>query len=1506
MNFKNVVFVISFLAVCGFLFNFGTSTAKAATMEELQVQIQALLQQIVQLQQQLVQVQGTTTTAWCHDFNTNLKIGDSGTEVTALHQALEKMGFGPFDRGDGESNAFDDFTEQTASEVVGFQQKYKDEVLTPWGLKYGTGFVGKSTRAKLNALYGCEAIIPTLPETPASTTPATTTSSITITSPNGREKWVAANTYNITWETKGFDNNAALILSLVNDGLDKVCRLVDGYVKAGEGKYSWKIGTDDCSSYYGDKLKIRLGESEGMSQPYIKDDSDNYFSIVSAATSTCHATSLWSWDYCSSACKCNAGEGDCDGNLECNTGYCALDVGTKYGQVSTMDVCEEKTTAEKSITLLSPNGGEKWQTGTTQIIKWNSANVSQIYIKLRKGSDTYPGTGGVVSNIIPNNGLYQWNIPSTLPDGSDYAIRVIDSGGSVLDDSDNYFSIVSTSTTACSDSDNGKDYYLQGTITDSGKSYTDYCTGSALKEYFCLPISDLGLGGAAQEDYICPSGCLNGACIAQKGSLILSLFSDTPISQSIIKGSTDVTFLKAKIIASVTEDIKVTSIRVYAYKNGLTTPAHPGEITNLKLYANGTQIGSTQSTVSGAIAEFTNLNWTILKGSSALLTVKADIPATTPVSGLQLAIAGGTDLAAAGVSSLASITTQGSAIGRVMAVISAVTTGCTDSDGGINYLIKGWTRDYYDTQSFYDYCTLDGKEITSCTSVGLNCGIIEKYCDANNRRSGSYLSGSSFDAKCPYGCQDGACKKGISVLSPNGGEKWTVGNAYEITWSSVGVDKINIELSSGSTGWHLTYNLPASLGKFSWKIGSANEGSSYKIHIWDANDPGISDTSDNYFAIAYGRISNLTCEDVNSVKYSGYLSHGGGIWPGFNWGYSYGTLYANSGWLDGNIKNPEKYPLEIHYLGNLYYGIEYGAGVLTFDCDGTTKEAWLPNVSVSAGGSASALYVADDGSTYYDKGLTSPARKAGEAATMKCYDSDSGKDYYAKGTANGIFGGINTEPLIQNPFYLELTDVCDTANNTYISEYYCDGGYVRYEYYKCPSGCQDGACILATTTPSITVISPNGGEKWTFGTPQTIKWQSTGVNNVVIELLIPNVSCYLSGTDVPAASGEYIVTLQENQKCLNIPTNIPAGQYKISIRSMDSSSSWTSQYGVIYDTSDNYFSIVAATAACTDSDGGKDYYVKGTTKGLDGKGVITTDTDSCSVCGTEANNSSCVVEWFCSGAYRTNTNYACPNGCKDGVCLPASYITSFDYTETDAYGGSVKFSWTSSGADGVELQMSCHSGLTITDAVTGANFLCGDIDRSLSPNSSAYLKFANTSDPPISVTATLTPVINHIGYGAYSKTLNFTVVSTVPSITVLSPNGGEIWIAGDTYDIEWTSNGIDPNLPVGITLIDDAQNKIYEIESYLNKIGDGKLSWTYIPAHTAYTDSSSLFTGDKFKIRVYVATKDITVQYPDESDDYFSIVSSATTTSFKNMENQLADISRVVSQLMEQMKILGR
>ena len=130
--------------------------SSAVTVEELQAQINSLLATIASLQKQLGIAETAPPPKECYTFVNTMRIGASNPDVSHLHIFLEKEGFAV----DATEKSSFTFGEGTASAVSGFQEKYRDDVLTPLNLKYGTGFFGKATMNKLNTLYGCGIGVP--------------------------------------------------------------------------------------------------------------------------------------------------------------------------------------------------------------------------------------------------------------------------------------------------------------------------------------------------------------------------------------------------------------------------------------------------------------------------------------------------------------------------------------------------------------------------------------------------------------------------------------------------------------------------------------------------------------------------------------------------------------------------------------------------------------------------------------------------------------------------------------------------------------------------------------------------------------------------------------------------------------------------------------------------------------------------------------------------------------------------------------------------------------------------------------------------------------------------------------------------------------------------------------------------------------------------------------------------------------------------------------------------
>lgn len=124
----------------------------SALMSQLLTRIAELQEQVRQLQQQLAVLRrvGGDRVVSCARFDMNLSFGMRNEQVRCLQEFLAAQGPDVYP----EALITGNFLSLTRQAVIRFQEKYAPEILAPFGLGSGTGYVGQMTRNKMNQLLG--------------------------------------------------------------------------------------------------------------------------------------------------------------------------------------------------------------------------------------------------------------------------------------------------------------------------------------------------------------------------------------------------------------------------------------------------------------------------------------------------------------------------------------------------------------------------------------------------------------------------------------------------------------------------------------------------------------------------------------------------------------------------------------------------------------------------------------------------------------------------------------------------------------------------------------------------------------------------------------------------------------------------------------------------------------------------------------------------------------------------------------------------------------------------------------------------------------------------------------------------------------------------------------------------------------------------------------------------------------------------------------------------------
>ncbi len=137
-------------------YSFSWSASIIETQEEIDL-VKQLLVRIEELKTEIAKVQaqinailtGRSEKPLCKIIENNLYHGlINNQEVSCLQEFLKAQGAEIYPEGLVTGN----FLSLTEVAVIRFQEKYAEDILASWGIEKGTGFVGTTTRAKMNEI----------------------------------------------------------------------------------------------------------------------------------------------------------------------------------------------------------------------------------------------------------------------------------------------------------------------------------------------------------------------------------------------------------------------------------------------------------------------------------------------------------------------------------------------------------------------------------------------------------------------------------------------------------------------------------------------------------------------------------------------------------------------------------------------------------------------------------------------------------------------------------------------------------------------------------------------------------------------------------------------------------------------------------------------------------------------------------------------------------------------------------------------------------------------------------------------------------------------------------------------------------------------------------------------------------------------------------------------------------------------------------------------------------
>jgi len=378
----------------------------------------------------------------------------------------------------------------------------------------------------------------------------------------------------------------------------------------------------------------------------------------------------------------------------------------------------------------------------------------------------------------------------------------------------------------------------------------------------------------------------------------------------------------------------------------------------------------------------------------------------------------------------------------------------------------------------------------------------------------------------------------VTVTSPNGGENWQVGSVHNITWTSSGVANVMIEYTTnnGISWMTIISTYAASGGSYSWTVPNTPS-VQCKVRISDSGNPSLYDISDNVFSIS---TSNQSISVTNP--------NGGENWV-------VGSVH-NITWTSTGVTN-----VKIEYT--IDNGTSWTTIISSYPASAGSYSWAVPNtpstqckVRISESGNPSLYDISDNVFTISNGNLS-----------ILVTNPNGGENWQVGSVYNITWSSSGV-----NNVKIEYTTDNGTSWTTIISSYPASAGSYSWTVPNTPStqckvrisesgnpslyDMSDNVFTISTSSQSILVTNPNGGETWQVGSVQNITWTSSGITNVKIEYTTDN------GTSWTTIIASY--TANAGSYPWAVPNN-PSTQCKVRISDSGNAS--------LSDISDNTFTI---------------------------------------------------------------------------------------------------------------------------------------------------------------------------------------------------------------------------------------------------------------------------------------------------------------------------------------------